>query len=226
MDVPRTDQQREDDEGAADIEPPEGWEQLAAEPCHGAATQATAPEHAAAAPDKAAVDEYIVRQVQAMRPKSEADYCELRRTLPYPCFGPANSQLARNPCAWAVAGTPVLYVAWHLMPQLVAAFLTLGMPQGMPPCPHCWQHKVQLGGQPGRTLTVAECYAQLSAAQVSELQRDKQLGTTRVLGWLRTPYRSAGLGKPELLMAFQYKCAGCPGACHYGAAARCCMVWL
>jgi hypothetical protein len=162
----------------------------------------------------------MVQQVQAMRPRSAAEYSEPRRTLPHPCFTAVGSALITMPLAWALAGISVLYVAWHFIPQLVQAWQQLGIPRGMPPCPACWQHEVQLDG--GRQLTVQECYKQLPATQVKKLQQPEKdaagkvtkpptLGTLKPHGWLRTPYRAASLGKPELLMAHQYKCVDCPG---------------
>ena len=62
-----------------------------------------------------------------------------------------------------------------------------------------------------KQLSVEQCYEQLSAAEIKQLQADGKMGKTMCHGWLKTPYRAAGVAQPDLLMAFQYMCKGCPG---------------
>jgi hypothetical protein len=85
--------------------------------------------------EKQEADAYIVQQVAAMRPSNEEQYQEPRRSLPHPCMQAVGSALLANPTAWVYAGISVLYVAWHLIPQLVQLWKQQGMPEGMPPCP-------------------------------------------------------------------------------------------
>lgn len=186
------------------IELASGWERVQPQ-VEAAGTSRAAP----GTDENAQINAYIIDQVQQMRPRSEADYREPRRTLPHPCMQAVDSPLASNPVAWSLAGMSVLYIVWHFVPQLVAAWKRLGLPRGHPPCPHCWGHDVALDD--GTSLTVEQCYKQLPAQQVSQMQKEKRIGTTRSHGWLRSPFRSAGLGQPELLMAYQYKCVDCPG---------------
>lgn len=156
------------------------------------------------------VDACLVKAVQEQRPCSSSDFrYGPRRTLPHPCLQSADSQLLSDTAAWVCAGIAVLYVAWHFVPLLVAAWKAKNLPGGKPPCPLCWGHIVQLGD--GKQLTVGQCYEQLPAAEVKKLQAEGKMGKTACHGWPRTPYRAAGIAKPELLMAYQYQCKGCPG---------------
>ncbi len=171
----------------------------------------TAADGAKSSKGSSKVDAYLIKAVQEQRPSNIKDYQQYgpRRPLPHPCLQSADSPLLNDPVAWACAGISVLYIAWHFVPLLVQAWKVKKIPGGKPPCPHCWDHTVQLGD--GKQLTVGQCYEQLSAAEVKQLQDEGQLGKTVCHGWLRTPYRSAGIGRPELLMAYQYQCKGCPG---------------
>jgi hypothetical protein len=106
-----------------------------------------------------------------------------------------SSQDPLDGAAWAVAGTSVLFLAWHLIPQLCTAWQKLGIPGGMPPCPCCWQQQVEVA--PGKQLTVQESYKQLDAAEIKRLQTAKQLGVVqrhgcpRLFRWARWHYSVA-----------------------------------
>lgn len=95
-----------------------------------------------------------------------------------------------------------------MIPLLVHFWKAKGF-GGKPPCPCCWQHAVQVAA--GKQLTVEQCYEQLPADEIKRLQEEGKLGKTLCHGWLRTPYRLVGVASVELLMAYQYKCKGCPG---------------
>lgn len=95
-----------------------------------------------------------------------------------------------------------------MIPLLVHFWKAKGF-GGKPPCPCCWQHLVQVA--PDKQLTVQQCYEQLPPEEIKRLQAEGKLGKTHCHGWLRSPYRSVGVANVELLMAYQYKCKGCPG---------------
>lgn len=185
------------------------WERVELQQSDGAAA-----DGAKSSKGGSGADAYIIEQVQKLRPRSSADYTEPRRLLPNPAMQSDDSSLRYSPSAWACAGISVLYVVWHYIPILKHAWQRMGMPGGKPPCPCCWEHKVTVGE---KQLTVGECYAQLSGPEIKQLQAEGKLGKTMCNGWLGTPYRKAGIAKPELCMAYQYKCQGCPGepaGCH------------
>lgn len=89
------------------------------------------------------------------------------------------------------------HIAWHLIPTVKHVWQRKGLPGGKPPCLCCVQH-VQVAADS------SQCYEQLSAAEVKQLQAEGKLGKTTCHGWLRTPHRAAGVDQPDLLMAFQY----------------------
>jgi hypothetical protein len=179
-----------------------GWDRVEADPADPAV------EDGKAKKGDPALDAYIINQVQQYRPRRSEEYSDPRRPMPHPCMQPVDSPLLSNPYAWVCAGISVLYVVWHLIPLLQQQWQKKGF-GGKPPCPHCYEHAVQISE--GRQLTVGQCHQQLPPQEVQQLRKDGKLGKVCCHGWLRTPYRAAGVGRPELLLAYQYRCQGCPG---------------
>lgn len=160
----------------------------------------------------AAMQEYILQQMHEMRP-TNADFTDFRRFFPIPCMQPGDSPLLRNPLAWACQHTQVLYVIWHFVSFLRTFWRNVSGKDntaGMPPCPKCWQHTVQVADD--RQLTVQQCYTHLTDEELVSLQSQGKLGTVGPHGWPhKSYYRCGALGQPVLVKAFQYKCKKCPG---------------
>lgn len=146
----------------------------------------------------AAVDAFIIQYIQKHRPSSNGDFASTRLVLPNPATLAVDSELWDNPAAWGCIGITVLYLACHMHPVLKHVWKKM---RGKPPCPCCWDHEVQVTAE--QQLTVEECYEQLSAPEIRQLQAAGKMGKVTCNGWLKSPFRKAGIAKPELLMAQQ-----------------------
>jgi len=162
--------------------------------------------------EAAAMQEYLLQAMHDMRPTS-AGLRECRRFLPVPCMQPGDSPLLQNAYAWACQHTLILYAVWHFIDFLRGFWPNPSgrdKVAGMPPCPRCWQHTVQVDND--SQLTVQQCYQQLPNAELANLRKQGKLGTVGPHGWpMKSFYRCGALGQPVLVKAFQYKCKRCPG---------------